>query len=96
MLTIAELLAKVNNEQIPFQKDIVFIAYSAEEIGLLGSKYYVQNPIFPLSKTKVLYNLDMIGRDKDDDPVNSNRVFLLKWEGGARYIRHVKKLNKRK
>lgn len=93
VLTIAELLSKINKEQVQFKKDIVFIAYSAEELGLLGSKNYVQNPVFPLSKTDVLFNLDMIGRDKDDDPMNSNRVFLLKWKGGAKYIRKVKKLN---
>jgi hypothetical protein len=41
---------------------LVFIAFSGEERGLLGSKYYCANPIFPLAKTAAMLNLDMIGR----------------------------------
>ena len=40
---------------------IAFILFSGEELGLLGSYYYVRNPIFPLSKIKTLINLDMLG-----------------------------------
>jgi hypothetical protein len=40
---------------------IIFMALAAEECGLLGSKYMVANPIFPLSNIKFLFNLDMIG-----------------------------------
>lgn len=94
ILSIAELISQASEDGIKLKKDIIFIAYSAEELGLHGSDYYVQNPLFPLSKTKVLFNLDMIGRDMDDDPENSNRVFLLEWEGGAKYIKNVEKLNK--
>jgi len=94
MLTIAELLSQALKDGFKLKKDIIFIAYSAEELGLHGSEYYVQNPMFPLSKTNVLFNLDMIGRDMDDDPENSNRVFLLEWKGGAKHIKNVKKLNK--
>ena len=93
ILTVAELLSQASKDGFIPKKDIIFIAYSAEELGLHGSEYYVQNPLFPLSKTKVLFNLDMIGRDMDDDPENSNRVFLLEWEGGARYIKNVRELN---
>ncbi|MBU8892772.1 MAG: M28 family peptidase [Bacteroidales bacterium] len=93
MLTIAKLLSQATKDGIKLKKDIVFIAYSAEELGLHGSEYYVQNPVFPLQKTDLVFNLDMIGRNMDDDPENSNRVFLLKWKGGAKYIKNVKKLN---
>ncbi|HEY2910154.1 MAG TPA: M20/M25/M40 family metallo-hydrolase [Gemmataceae bacterium] len=41
---------------------IVFIAFSGEERGLLGSKYYCEHPLFPLAKTAAMVNLDMIGR----------------------------------
>ncbi|HIE99948.1 MAG TPA: M20/M25/M40 family metallo-hydrolase [Fuerstia sp.] len=43
------------------QRRIVFICFSGEERGLLGSKYYVQNPIVPLEKTVAMLNYDMIG-----------------------------------
>ncbi|HEY3789167.1 MAG TPA: M20/M25/M40 family metallo-hydrolase, partial [Urbifossiella sp.] len=41
---------------------IVFICFTGEERGLLGSKYYCEHPLFPLAKTAAMVNLDMIGR----------------------------------
>jgi len=43
-------------------KRVLFMAVTAEEKGLLGSEHYVQNPVFPLDKTIVDLNLDMVGR----------------------------------
>ena len=43
---------------------IVFIAFSAEEIGLNGSQFYCKEPLFPLDKTVAMVNMDMIGRTK--------------------------------
>lgn len=40
---------------------IAFMLFSGEEAGLLGSKYYVNNPIFPLEKIRFLVNVDMVG-----------------------------------
>lgn len=44
---------------------IAFMFFSGEEIGLLGSKHYVENPLFDLSKIKVLINLDLVGTGDD-------------------------------
>jgi hypothetical protein len=41
---------------------VVFIAFSGEERGLLGSQYYVQHPLFPLAGTVMMFNCDMVGR----------------------------------
>jgi len=50
----------------PLKKSLVFIAFSAEELGLIGASYYVDNPKVPLDKTIAMINMDMIGRlDKD-------------------------------
>jgi len=43
---------------------IIFAFFSGEEQGLYGSAYYCENPIFPLKKTKVMINADMIGHLK--------------------------------
>jgi aminopeptidase YwaD len=48
------------------KRTLIFIAFSGEEEGLLGSNYYVNNPVFPLDKTIAMINLDMVGRLKDD------------------------------
>ncbi len=48
------------------KRTIVFILFTAEEKGLLGARYYVDNPLFPLEKTIAMINLDMIGRNDVD------------------------------
>lgn len=55
MLTIAEAMMKL--EQKP-KRTVVFLAVTAEEQGLLGSKYYSENPIFPTAKTVANINMD--------------------------------------
>ena len=49
-------------------RTIVFIAFSGEEEGLLGSKHYVNNPVFPIERTVTMLNLDMVGR------LNNNKL----------------------
>jgi peptidase M28-like protein/PDZ domain-containing protein/PA domain-containing protein len=47
------------------RRTIVFIAFSGEEEGLLGSNYYVNHPVVSLANTVAMINMDMIGRMKD-------------------------------
>ena len=49
-----------NNVKEPY--NILFIAFGAEELGLLGSKYYTEHPTYPLEKVQAMLNMDMIGR----------------------------------
>ena len=44
---------------------ILFIAFGAEEVGLLGSKFYVQKPYFPLDKILIQINTDIMGTGDD-------------------------------
>jgi peptidase M28-like protein/PDZ domain-containing protein len=46
----------------PPARTVVFIAFSGEELGLLGSAYYVKQPIYPLAGSLAMVNLDMVGR----------------------------------
>ena len=46
----------------PPARTVVFIAFSGEELGLLGSAHYVKEPIYPLTGTLAMVNLDMVGR----------------------------------
>ncbi len=41
---------------------VVFIAFTGEERGLIGSAYYCRHPVFPLDKTVAMLNMDMVGR----------------------------------
>jgi hypothetical protein len=43
------------------EKSMLFIAFAGEEAGLLGSKYYTENPLIPLSQIRFLVNMDLMG-----------------------------------
>ena len=58
-------LARLFTQSRP-RRTIVFVAFSGEEEGLLGSAYYVAHPVFPLAQTVAMFNMDMIGRLKED------------------------------
>ena len=47
------------------ERSIILMAFAAEEKGLLGSKYYVDHPLIPLSQTVAMIQMDMIGRNED-------------------------------
>jgi hypothetical protein len=63
MLELARIFSA---ERKNLKRTLVFIAFSGEEEGLLGSNFYVNHPILLLDKTVAMINMDMIGRMKDD------------------------------
>jgi hypothetical protein len=58
---------------------LVFICFTAEEMGLLGAYHYVQNPIYPLEKTVAMINFDMIGWLRED------KVTLFGWNSSRSF-----------
>src|SRR5260221_10702247 len=63
-------LAKWLAKQPKRHKGILFMTFAGEELGLLGSSYYVNHPLLPVEKAVAMINMDMIGRVKD------GRVFI--------------------
>ena len=59
-------IARAAGRTRPPPAPYVFIAFSGEELGLLGSAHYVKEPIYPLSGTLAMINLDMVGRLRDN------------------------------
>lgn len=59
LLELAEAFSTLNKKP---KRSIIFLWVTAEEVGLLGSKFYTENPLFPMSKTVACINLDMVGR----------------------------------
>ena len=55
-------LARQFSKEKKNRRTIIFIAFSGEEEGLFGSKFYVNNPVFPIENTVAMINLDMVGR----------------------------------
>jgi len=62
LLEVARRLAAAG----PLPRAVLFIAFSGEERGLLGSGHYAANAVLPLSDTVAMVNLDMVGRLVDD------------------------------
>ncbi len=60
VLAIAKTFSKLKNQP---KRSLLFILFTAEEKGLYGSYYYVNNPLFPLKNTVAMINLDMISRN---------------------------------
>jgi hypothetical protein len=62
VIEIAEAFAAAKKKGRGPRRTMVFMTVSGEEKGLWGSAYYTNNPVFPLEKTTVDLNIDMIGR----------------------------------
>ncbi|HYM94239.1 MAG TPA: M28 family peptidase [Chitinophagaceae bacterium] len=62
VIEIAQAFAKAKEEGKGPRRTMVFMTVSGEEKGLWGSDYYTNHPVFPLDKTTVDLNIDMIGR----------------------------------
>lgn len=63
-------IAKMFASQPRPKRSVLFAAFTAEETGLQGSKYYAEHPFAPLDRTAVMVNMDMIGRlGREDDRV---------------------------
>ena len=63
---LIELARRFANRDTKPARRLVFIAFTGEERGLLGSAHYVKEPLFPLEKTIAMFNMDMVGRLEDD------------------------------
>ena len=72
MLDLAKHYSKAENKP---KYSIVFMAFSGEEVGILGSLYYVKNPLFSLEKIRFLVNLDMVGTGSKGITVVNGSVF---------------------
>lgn len=77
ILEIAEAFKKASKNGNGPKRSVLFINFTGEEIGLLGAKYYVENPVFPLSNTVANLNIDMIGRVDEFYINNPNYIYLI-------------------
>lgn len=59
---------------------IVFIAFAGEEIGLKGSEYYTQHPLFPLSSTCFVLNMDIMGTGDEGIMVVNGAIFKREFD----------------
>ncbi|MFY0675189.1 MAG: Zn-dependent exopeptidase M28 [Bacteroidia bacterium] len=72
LLDLAKFYAK--NDSLR-KYNMLFIAFAGEEAGLVGSKYFVEHPIYPLEQISLLINLDLVTNGQDGMTVVNGRVF---------------------
>jgi hypothetical protein len=78
MIELARHFAAIPNRQ---GRKLVFMAFSGEESGLIGSAYYCNHPLFSLADTAAMINLDMVGRLRSD--ANSKKDKLIVYGTGS-------------
>lgn len=77
VLEIAEAFKKAVADGNGPKRSILFLHVTGEEKGLLGSKYYTENPVFPLANTIANLNIDMIGRIDVRHKGNPKYIYLI-------------------
>lgn len=77
VLELARVFAKAKAEGNGPRRSMLFMTVTAEEVGLLGSQFYVEHPIFPLEKTVANLNIDMVGRWDAEHKGKSDYVYVI-------------------
>jgi len=90
VLEIAQAFKKASEKGKGPKRSIVFLHVTGEEKGLLGSKYYSENPIYPLEDTVVNLNLDMIGRiDPTRKKKNRDYIYIIGSDHDSKDLHNV-------
>lgn len=90
IMEIAHAFAEAKKKGKGPRRSILFIGFTGEEYGLLGSEYYTEKPIFPLKKTVCDLNIDMIGRIDIPHLQQPNYVYVI---GSDRMSKDLHKLS---
>lgn len=90
LLEIAQAFIKAKNEGLGPKRSILFLHVTAEEKGLHGSRFYSENPLFPLKNTIADINIDMIGRRDTIHKTTNNYVYVI---GSDRLSTDLHKIN---
>lgn len=59
------------------KRSVLFVWHSGEESGLQGSRYMADFPVVPLESIQAQFNIDMIGRNRDDNPSEASTVYVI-------------------
>jgi hypothetical protein len=79
VINIARAFSEAKKQGVGPRRSVLCMLVTGEEKGLLGSKFYTTNPIFPLEKTVADVNIDMIGRvdEKYEKENNPNYIYVI-------------------
>jgi hypothetical protein len=77
VLEIAEAFAQAKEAGQGPRRSILFMTVTGEEKGLLGSEYYVKNPLYPLVQTVTNLNIDMVGRSDKMNKGKEDYIYII-------------------
>jgi Zn-dependent M28 family amino/carboxypeptidase len=77
IMVIAEALAKAKKHGIKLKRNFIFIGFTAEEKGLLGSRHYTDHPMIPLDQVVAGLNIDMIGRKDTLEHETDDYLYII-------------------
>lgn len=77
LMEIAQAFALAKKDGHGPKRSVLILHVTAEEYGLHGSRYYAENPLFPLANTVADVNIDMIGRRDDLHPDTNNYIYVI-------------------
>lgn len=77
VMELAKVFSKAKAEGNGPRRSMLFMTVTAEEVGLCGSQYYTENPIFPIENTVVNLNIDMIGRTDPEHKDKEDYVYVI-------------------
>ncbi len=92
LMEVARHFGKVPNRQ---GRRLLFIAFSGEESGLLGSEYYVNHPLYPLAETVAMVNMDMVGRLRNDPHTGKGKLDVMGTGTAKTFAALIDTLNKK-
>jgi hypothetical protein len=90
IIELAQAFAQARSNGNTPDRSVVFMLATGEEKGLLGSEYYVNNPLLPLANTIANVNVDMVGRQDDKYKDNPNYIYVI---GSDRLSTDLHKIN---
>jgi hypothetical protein len=91
LLELARHFGHIKNRE---GRRLVFIAFSGEESGLLGSDHYCKHPLFPLADTVTMVNLDMVGRLRPGKDSNKDKLIVYGTGTATTFDELIELLNK--
>lgn len=77
LISISKAIKALKANGYPLKRSILFLFVTGEESGLLGSRYFVDNPLVPLKNIKTDINIDMIGRRDTIHAERENYVYVI-------------------
>ncbi len=75
-----EIARNLSVKKETLKRHIVFMGFSGEEMGLLGSSHYTKSPLLPLEQAVTMINLDMVGRLKENKLIVQGTGTSMNWE----------------